>query len=292
MDLKSEWVLHPPAKINLFLDIGPVRADGYHDIYSVFQTVGLTDKMVIRRSKKEFFLEVTGSGVPAGEDNTVHRAYREFDRLHPQIPPLRVRLEKRIPSQAGLGGGSSDAGTFLRFLWKTFVPRLDIHEVLAIAARVGSDVPFFLYGGTCLVEGRGEKVTPLPELSAKPVLIFHPTVGVSTAEAYRALDQLGHRQQPSISLMLQAVETGDWSGVLEHLYNAFEQVVYPRYPEINKIHQLCKEQGYHRLHLSGSGSNLFLFDNEDHGLDKIRGLIESAIPDLKTTLTTTTGPAE
>jgi len=287
MAASGEWVLSAPAKINLFLDVGPLRSDGYHEVVSILQTVALCDRLTLRRSSAPgLLLSVPDQILPAGRENTIYKAYQVFSRLCPETPGLSVTLEKRIPVQAGLGGGSSDAGVFLRFLWKTYAPGLAEEQVVGIAAEVGSDVPFFLYGGTCLVEGRGERVIPLPSLPPLPVLLFHPPVAVSTREAYRTLDERPERRHPSVEPMKAAIAEGHWDKVLGGLYNSFEEPVFARHQALVEIKSFCLEQGFPHVLLAGSGSNLFVLCRDR--ADRLYRKARKQFPDVGITLTSTT----
>ncbi|MCD6449242.1 MAG: 4-(cytidine 5'-diphospho)-2-C-methyl-D-erythritol kinase, partial [Thermotogaceae bacterium] len=170
------------AKLNLFLDVVGKREDGYHNIVSVFQEISLHDTMKVKFTKNGFKLEST-KALP--EDNTLYKAYEIFKEALKLDFGLHIKLIKRIPSGAGLGGGSSNAAALIRILSEYF--RVDKEDVLKVAESVGSDVPFFLYGGTALVEGRGEFITPLDDLPEYGVILFVPRVRVSTKFAYQTL---------------------------------------------------------------------------------------------------------
>ena len=254
------------AKINLTLDVGPRRADGYHDISSVMQTIEMHDTLTVMRTSNTpgVHLEVTGSeggGVPADESNLVHRAAVRLQKAaaaREVIPGgqsgLHILLHKRIPSQAGLGGGSSDAAATLLAVNDLFGLALSLSRLSEIGAALGADVPFFLTGGTALVRGIGERVTPLPPVSPPWMLVVvKPPVGVSTAAAYAALDALPGRRPGSA--------TEAWLNNARGLGNDFEAVVFPAYPEIASAHILLSqtdgtEESFRPL-LCGSGAAIF-----------------------------------
>lgn len=190
-----------PAKINLTLDVLGRRPDGYHEIRSTMQTLALADALTVARTPDApgVSLVVTGpeaAGVPADSSNLVHRAAVRLQKiaaarglLSPAASGLRITLDKQIPSQAGLGGGSSDAAATLKAVSILFDLRLSPRRLTALAAELGADVPFFLSGGTALVEGLGERVTPLPPLSPPWwMVLVKPPVGISTAAAYASLE--------------------------------------------------------------------------------------------------------
>ena len=254
------------AKINLTLDVGPRRADGYHDISSVMQTIGLHDTLTVSQTADApgVHLEVTGDegeGVPSDESNLVHRAAVRLQKVaaaREVIPGglsgLHILLHKRIPSQAGLGGGSSDAAATLLAVNDLLGLTLSLLRLSEIGVALGADVPFFLTGGTALVRGIGERVTPLPPLHPPWFLVVvKPLVGVSTAAAYAALDALPGRVPGSA--------TEAWWNNEQGLSNDFEAAVFPTHPEIAAAYALLSqtdgtEESFRPL-LCGSGAAIF-----------------------------------
>ena len=254
------------AKINLTLDVGARRADGYHDIHSIMQTIALHDTLTVTRTAgvPGVRLEVAGEGsgaVPADESNLVHRAAVRLQKAaaaRGSVPGnqsgLHILLHKRIPSQAGLGGGSSDAAATLLAVNEVLGLALSRSRLAEIGAALGADVPFFLTGGTALVEGLGERVSALPPLSPSWFLVVvKPPVGVSTAAAYAALDALPGRMPGSA--------TERWLRGERHPANDFEQVIFSACPEVAAAHALLRQtdgagESFSPL-LCGSGSCLF-----------------------------------
>ena len=171
-----------PAKINWMLRVLDRRADGYHNIETLFQTISLHDEITITPAET-FELDCDDSKIPIGRDNLVLRA-AILMRERFSTPLVRVQLRKRIPAGGGLGGGSSDAAAVLVALSRRFVPEAEPY-LPDLALQIGSDVPFFLIGGTAYGTGRGEVVTPLPRPIPIPLLLSFPGVTVSTADAYR-----------------------------------------------------------------------------------------------------------
>ncbi|HEV8117920.1 MAG TPA: 4-(cytidine 5'-diphospho)-2-C-methyl-D-erythritol kinase [Thermoanaerobaculia bacterium] len=173
------------AKINRELRVGGRRPDGFHEIRSRFSTIDLSDTIQIEEADG-FELACTGIPVPGGDDNLVARAARALAGHLGISPRVRIRLEKRIPAGAGLGGGSSDAAVTLLALSKLWKPSLPRPELAAIGASLGSDVPFFLFGGEADVEGRGERVFPRPDGPATEVALLIPPFPIQTAAVYSA----------------------------------------------------------------------------------------------------------
>lgn len=174
-----------PAKINLFLAVGPPDAAGYHPLRTVFQTISLSDEMRISPARVDSF-ECDWEGMP--QENTVTKAWR-LAREYIDLPTIAVTLLKRIPIESGLGGGSSDAAGLLHALVRLTKGKLSHANALEIASAVGADVAFFLTGGLARATGYGEKIEPLRDLPETPVVVAKPDCGVSTVDAYKNLDQ-------------------------------------------------------------------------------------------------------
>ena len=254
------------AKINLTLDVGARRPDGYHDIRSVMQTISLHDTLTVTRTPDVpgVRLEVTGdegAGVPADESNLVHRAAVRLQKVaaaRGTIPGsrsgLHIGLHKRIPAQAGLGGGSSDAAAALLAVNTLFEMALPGPRLSEIGAALGADVPFFLTGGTALVEGLGERVTVLTLLSPPwRLVIVKPRVGVSTAAAYAALNALPGR--------VTGTATDSWLRGARNPANDFEEVVLPAYAQVAAAYAVLDETDgtdeSFKPRLCGSGAAIF-----------------------------------
>lgn len=173
--------LYAPAKVNLTLTVGDRRPDGYHDVSTVMQAVGLYDTLILTHGGAGLTLTCTDPAVPSDATNLVLRAAgRFFEETKLPVPDLHLHLRKRIPSQAGLGGGSSDAASTLLALRTLYAPSLPDVQLEHMAAALGSDVPFFIRGGTALARGRGERLTPMPRLRDGWFVIVKPPEGFST----------------------------------------------------------------------------------------------------------------
>lgn len=261
---------HACAKINLTLDVGGRRADGYHDIRSVMQTIALHDTLVVLLTPDVPGIQLTldgdqAKGVPADERNIIHQAAVRMQKIAaarglflPQQSGLRLHLTKRIPSEAGLGGGSSDAAACLRALNTLFNLHLPLARLAEIAQSLGADVPFFLTGGTALVEGLGERITPLPPLPAPwPLAVVKPNVGMSTPAAYAALDALPSRTSGMATEAWLSSRTASEFRTA----NDFEAVVFAALPPVRRAYDLLVQTTGSREgftpHLCGSGSALF-----------------------------------
>jgi 4-diphosphocytidyl-2-C-methyl-D-erythritol kinase len=246
------------AKVNECLYVLGRRADGYHELRTIFQTIGLHDTLEMSLTPRAgIAFECDHPGLPAGRENLVWRAVAAARRVLELRRGVRVRLEKRIPVGRGLGGGSSDAAVALLGVERLARRQLAPAERLQIAAELGSDVPFFLCGGRALGVGRGEEIYPLPDGPKRTVVIVSPSsVAVSTREAY------GWLRAPALTTRasarkLRAFCALCWSGQGASLENDFEAVVFRRHPRLARIQRALLRHGAAGAALAGSGSAVF-----------------------------------
>lgn len=246
-----------PAKINLDLRILSRESDGYHRLETVFQALELHD-LIEARPAPVLSLEVEGDiDVGSARDNLVLRAARAFCDAVPGAAPAALRLVKRIPARAGLGGGSSDAAATLRALNALGGRPLGAQDLVEIGARLGSDVPFFLCGSALArAEGRGELLSPLRALPPAPVLVVDPGFPVATRDAFRWWDERGPdtvRERP----LPMPLPGADFESLGRVARNDFEDVVFERYPELDRVRARLVEAGACLARLSGSGSCVY-----------------------------------
>ncbi len=262
-----EMKIKTPAKINLFLEIGARREDGYHDLRSVMQTVSLFDRLTVRCNKSvrtKILVRSNNFFLPTGKKNIAFQAASLFlDRFLSGHYEISVYLEKHIPVCAGLGGGSADAAGVLYALNRMFPGKAKPEELYTLAAALGSDVPFCLKKGTALAIGRGEKLSPLPPLPSCRIVIAIENERVSTAAAYAAFDELPHGEEEAAlaetryQALVRGLETGDPAAVAANLYNSFEASVFPSAPRAKRIKEELLEAGALGALLSGSGAAVF-----------------------------------
>jgi len=259
-------IVMAPAKINLTLNMEGVRADGYHLLSSVFQSVSLADTVVVESGGEEgrITLSVSDPAVPSDERNTAYKAAALFMEMIGKCEGVHIEIEKAIPQQAGLGGGSADAAAVLVGLNALFGCPLDVQELCALGERVGADVPFCIVGGTAFVEGIGEIITPMPSMPPCKVLISKPPVGVSTKEAYAAVDRAD--TVPADQRAMQAAfQSRDVAAIGQRLSNAFEQAL--DIPDVAAVMEGMRAWSPYGCMMSGSGSAVFaLFDNTRQAL--------------------------
>jgi 4-diphosphocytidyl-2-C-methyl-D-erythritol kinase len=252
------------AKVNLRLDVLGRRADGYHELRTIFQTISLHDTLALEATRKPGVeLRIDGNEQLAGEpgkNNLVYRALDELGRELGSRQGVRAQLTKRIPVGRGMGGGSSDAAAALLGLLRLTGKRVPLEKLMSIASSLGSDVPFFLQGGRALGIGRGEEIYPLPDVPKRAVLVVSPNeIAVPTKDAYRWIsehqaEQLTNRQDPTKLTEFCAL---CWSPQGGALSNDFEAAVFPRYPRLDAIKRELLQQGAAEASLAGSGSAVF-----------------------------------
>jgi 4-diphosphocytidyl-2-C-methyl-D-erythritol kinase len=248
------------AKVNLRLDVLGRRADGYHELRTIFQAISLHDTLAVETMRAPGIeLRITGNAQLAGEpgkDNLVFRALEELGREIGFRLGVRALLTKRIPVGRGLGGGSSDAAAALLALLRLSGKRVASARLLEIASGLGADVPFFLHGGRALGIGRGDEIYPLPDVARREVLVISPhEVAVPTKDAYRWLsEELTNGEDPTKLMRFCAL---CWSPQGGALSNDFEAAVFPRYPRLDAIKRELLQQGAAEASLAGSGSAVF-----------------------------------
>jgi 4-diphosphocytidyl-2-C-methyl-D-erythritol kinase len=277
---KPLFALPSFAKINCSLRILGQRPDGYHEIRTVLQTVSLHDTLQFATAPDpEISLSCDSPVIPTDRNNLIVRAAMALRDRYEVRAGVRIHLEKRIPVQGGLGGGSSNGAVTLlglAHLWKVSTKASELAE---LAAGLGSDVPFFLSGGRALATGTGTSITSLPDLEVQDLLIVAPDSTVATAEAYKAFSSAALTTRNSVSILAisrgspNSWDSDQWS-VSDDLGNDFEQVIFDIEPEIGRVKNALLQAGARSALLAGSGSSVFgIFDNREaqqRALEQIR----------------------
>lgn len=261
------------AKLNLTLDILGRRPDGYHDLETVMQTVSLHDDVKVTTDAGGGIVCRCGADLPGDERNLACRAAQLFCETYGVPAHVEIDVRKRIPMGAGMGGGSADAAAVLRALRDLLLPELAWEELETLGARIGSDVPFCVRGGTALAEGRGERLTPLPPAPRLCAVVCKPTFSISTAALYRRADEVAITEHPDTPGALAAIRSGDVSALLERVYNVFEQVLPEEYEEILALHELFYEQGADAAAMTGSGSAVYGLYRDERAAREVAAIL-------------------
>lgn len=264
------------AKVNYALEVRGVRADGYHEISTVLQSVSLADELEVERAKEGFDLLVEPAGAKIGpaEENTIFIAWRLLGELVGEELPVRVRLRKSVPAEAGLGGGSADAAAALVGLNALFGLSLSAAELRKVGLRIGADVPFCLAGGTAFGEGIGEVLTPLPEPPPHALVVAKPAAEASTALIYRAYDERpGASTTPSVAPVVEALRAGSLPDLAGSIGNDLAPVTERLVPGVAELREALLGAGALGAAMSGTGSAVYgLFGTEVEARAAAEGL--------------------
>ena len=270
------------AKINLTLDVLGKRDDGYHDLKTVMQTISLRDDIEIDVGTQESWtLSCDKPGIPCDERNLAWKAAKVYcDTLNKEPEGLAIRITKRIPSQAGLGGGSADAAAVLRALNRHFGSPLSIWALAELGAQIGSDVPFCVVGGTVMCEGRGERMRKLPDMPDCVVVVCKPEFSISTPELYRVIDGQEIARRPDHQAMESALLSGDLLKLGQNLCNVFDPVVTADHLELNYIKSIFHSYGSVGHQMSGSGSAVYCLVSEFELAAVICNMLKDNYPEV------------
>ncbi len=288
--VSSPILLRAFAKLNFYLDVIRKRPDGYHDVETIFQSISLHDTLKLTPNPAEIEVITAHPGLPPQEHNLVYRAATLLKQETETRYGVTIALEKNIPIGAGLGGGSSDAAATLaalNLLWKT---DCDEETLLKLAARIGSDVPFCLVGGTAAGTGRGEMLLKLPSIGQRWLVIITPPFSVSTADVYSSMaapvSERGRAQEYTDRFrgVIEQVRAGNVENVL---HNAMERIVTKRYPELGELRRALERAGCPFALMTGSGPTMFgLVASRDDGIAVVNKLKRS-YPDCFVTVAST-----
>lgn len=292
------YSLIAPAKINLHLEIIGDRADGYHELAMILQSIDLADQIDLRpNGTDQIRVHCDDPLVPADKSNLAYRAAvlmaQQFPDTFDRLGGMDITIHKRIPMGAGLAGGSTDAAAVLvgvDLMWDLGLTQLEIQE---LAAQIGSDIPFCVMGGTAIATGRGEQLSPIPRLDGMYVVLAkYRSVAVSTPWAYKTYRQefhntyvqdtetlVGRRQRVHSGAMVEAISQRDIRRVGELLYNDLERVVLPAYPAIVQLRDALHQLNPLGVLMSGSGSTVFALVETQAQAEQIKHQLQEQIPD-------------
>ena len=264
--MKHQIAIEAFAKINIGLEIGKSRPDGYHPILGIFHSVGISDKIIFSRQESGG-IRVEGAFDCRPENSTVYKAADLFRKRFGISGGFKAVVEKGIPAKAGLGGGSADAAATLIALERLYGTHLAASELCAMAACIGADVPFFLSGGAAMVSGIGDIIEPIAPRSDFGILLIHPGFGVSTKWAFAELDSFRHNgkvplyaEDDSESLEFRKDKLlSAYTGPLEtwKFDNSFSEMLYRNFPVYDDLEKLLRKAGALHVSITGSGSCMY-----------------------------------
>lgn len=245
------------AKINLTLDILGKRPDGFHEVAMVMQSIGLHDTLTMEKTDGEIALSINVPWLKADEKNLAWRAAELVRQEYGLTGGVRMELTKRIPIAAGLAGGSADAAAVLKGMNELYNLQMSEARLCELGAKLGSDIPFCLMGGTMLATGRGEVLTRLADMPETWVVLAKPRISVSTAWAYQNYDEQGAEKHPDNEAIRKAIARGNRKAVAGLLCNVLESVTIKKYDVIADYKQMMLDKGAMASMMSGSGPTVF-----------------------------------
>lgn len=261
------------AKINLTLDILGKRPDGYHEVAMVMQTVGLHDTLTLEKREQGISLNINVPWLKADEKNLAWRAAALVQEEFGLTGGVHIELTKRIPVAAGLAGGSADAAAVLKGMSELYGLNLSDNKLCELGAKLGSDIPFCLLGGTMLATGRGEVLKRLPDMPETWVVLVKPRISVSTAWAYQNYDEQGAERHPDNEAMQKEIARGSRKGVAKLLCNVLESVTINKYDVIERYKQMMLDKGAMASMMSGSGPTVFALAQNREQAEEIAGFM-------------------
>ena len=264
------------AKVNLFLEILGKRDDGYHEIETIMQEVSLADNLQFEEIQEGIKLKCNNKNIPINQDNLVCKAANLILKECGIKKGVLINLEKNIPVGAGLGGGSSDAAATLKALNSLWKVGLNDRDLIEFAAKLGSDIPFFINGKTSLCSGRGEVISPVKVRDRMDYLILFPHVHISTETIYKNLKIDLTKKRKDVSFFLDALKYSEVASISKLLFNRLEEVIFATYPDLLLVKRSLESFGFCGLSISGSGSAFFGLCKDRHQAEVIKSKVESS----------------
>ncbi|MBP3722388.1 MAG: 4-(cytidine 5'-diphospho)-2-C-methyl-D-erythritol kinase [Selenomonadaceae bacterium] len=257
------------AKINLTLDILGTREDGFHEVAMIMQSIGLHDDLDIEKKDAGIELAIDNTELPADESNLCYKAAElMFDEFNVK-GGVKIDLTKRIPMGAGLGGGSADAAAVIRGMNEIFSLNASPEKLADISAKIGSDIPFCVTGGTQFATGRGEILKRLPDFPKTYLTLIKPAFSVSTPHAYKMYDNTPVVRRPDNEGIIAALKNGDVKNIYSMMGNVLEAPIAKEYPEINEYKEMMIKAGAIFAQMTGSGSVVFAIAEDMRSANKI-----------------------
>lgn len=251
------------AKINLVLDVLRKREDGYHEVEMIMQAISLHDLLTLKPSEG-ISITATHPMVPLDKRNLAYQAAELIINKYPKISGVKINIEKQIPIEAGLAGGSTDAAAVILGMNQLFNLNLTQLDMFNIGAILGSDVPFCISGNTSLATGRGEMIEEVSPCPPMWVLLIKPSFGVKTAEVYKKLDLSEVNDHPDVNGYLKALRNADVSYLLNNIGNVLEYSTFKLYPKVRDLKDKIKQMGAVNVLMSGSGPTILALFNSQN----------------------------
>jgi 4-diphosphocytidyl-2-C-methyl-D-erythritol kinase len=261
--------LKTPAKINLFLEVKDKRSDGYHNIYSIMQTVSLFDEIKIETLQEKDVIEIECSdkNIPTDERNIVYKVAKAIKEEFNIKSGVKIYIDKQIPVSAGLGGGSSDGAAIIKGLSDIWNIEDSKQQLKQIASKIGADITFFLKGGTAFCEGIGDIITPMKSMGKKNIILVNPGFSVSTAQVYQRI-KFPLTNTRGIHKIATLFDDSSLYDDEDFYFNRLEEFVFPYHPEILKIKNTLKDLQCISL-MSGSGATVFGIAKSEFHSEKV-----------------------
>ncbi|MEG2018093.1 MAG: 4-(cytidine 5'-diphospho)-2-C-methyl-D-erythritol kinase [Clostridium sp.] len=252
------------GKINIALDVIGKREDGYHLLRMIMQTVNIYDELEFEKGEQGIKITSNKSFVPTDNRNLVYKAIELFCNTYDVEKAISVHIEKNIPVEAGMAGGSTDAAAALKAMRDLYRSEISDEELVEIGVKIGADVPYCIKGGTALCEGIGEIITELKPFKDKLLVVVKPNFGVSTIATYKGFKLSEVKQHPKVDELVGAMNRDDLKYVADNMMNLLELVTLKEHEEISRIKEFMCAEGALGSMMSGSGPTVFgFFDNEE-----------------------------
>ena len=270
------------AKVNLTLDVLSKRADGYHEVSSILQMLELCEEVELKKNSRGIILKVDatkisgGETVPHDEKNLAWRAAEEVQKFCGKNLGVAISLVKKIPAQAGLGGGSADAAAVIRGMNRLYELNLTDDELCKIGAQIGSDVPFCIVGGTCLATGHGEILTRLASIKKFNVVLAKPAGEISTVWSYKTYDENPATTHLPTEKIISRLEREEYDAAFKNFGNLLEDVAIKKIPAIAEYKKKFLAAGARVALMSGSGPTVFALTDSDQSAEKIAASVNDA----------------
>lgn len=247
------------GKVNISLDVVGKREDGYHLLRMIMQTVDIYDELIFEKCEEGIHITCDKEFVPTDKRNLVYKAIELFNTTYKVQGGVKVHINKNIPVEAGMAGGSTDAAAALKGVRDLYMPNVSDKELMELGVKIGADVPYCILGGTALCEGIGEVITPLKPFQNKILVVVKPNFGVSTVAVYKAFDINSIEKHPDTETLIDAMEKDNVLYVANNMMNLLENVTIKNHEEIQQIKEYMEKEGSLGAMMSGSGPTVFGF---------------------------------